>query len=121
MRRCDTSGMCSPHGGCQAAPSAKEAMDGMTKQDWEIIGLKATVAQQAKMIEHLRGGLTPAYTAADMTTAAAQGFRDGAASVAVILPPRMIDRSVDKYADGFNYAMGIAKKAIIRAGGSVKE
>lgn len=37
--------------------STEEALDGMTKQDWEVIGLKATVAQQAKMIEHLRGGL----------------------------------------------------------------
>lgn len=41
---------------------------------------QATIAQQAKMIEHLRGGPTPGYTAVDMTTAAAQGFRDGAAS-----------------------------------------
>lgn len=29
----------------------------MTEKDWELIGLRATVAQQAKMIEHLRGGL----------------------------------------------------------------
>lgn len=68
-----------------------------------------------------REDMPSGFTAVDMTTAAAQWFRDGAASVVVILPPRMIDRSVDKYADGFNYAMGIAKKAIIAAGGSVKK
>lgn len=100
--------------------STKELLESMTQQDWEIVGLKATIAQQAQMIEHLRGGSIPCYTAVDMASAAADGFRDGVASVAVILPPRMIDQSVDKYADGFNYAMGIAKKAIIRAGGSVK-
>jgi hypothetical protein len=61
--------------------SAKEALENMTQKDWEIVGLKATVAQQAQMIEHLRGGPTPGYTAVDMTTAAAQGFRDGVASM----------------------------------------
>lgn len=60
--------------------SAKSAFENMTDQDRQIIALEATVAQQAKMIEHLRGGPTPLYTAVDMTTAAAQGFRDGAAS-----------------------------------------
>ena len=71
MRRCDTSGMCSPYGGCQAPQS---------DQDRKIIALEATVAQQAKMIEHLRGGPTPLYTAVDMANAARDGFRDGAAS-----------------------------------------
>lgn len=95
--------------------SAKEVLDGLTEKDYELIGLKATIAQQAQMIEHLRAGapndprlvshaedmstctLTngdgigycynrvdpgqlTAYTAVDMGTAAADGFRDGAAS-----------------------------------------
>lgn len=60
--------------------TTKEKLESLTQQDWEMIGLKATVAQQAQMIEHLRGGPTPGYTAVDMTTAAAQGFRDGVAS-----------------------------------------
>lgn len=49
------------------------------------------------------------YTAVDMTTAAAQGFRDGAASVVVGLPflfPHYRQQVVE---------------AIIAAGGSVKE
>lgn len=75
MRRCDTSGMCSPHGGCQPAPSAKETLENLTQKDWEMIALKATVAQQAQMIEHLRGGPTPGYTAVDMANAAADGRR----------------------------------------------
>lgn len=46
----------------------------------DLIAAQATIAHQAKMIEHLRGGLTLGYTAVDMTTAAAQGFRDGVES-----------------------------------------
>lgn len=46
----------------------------------ELIALQATVAQQAQMIEHLRGGPTPLYTAADMANAARDGFRDGVES-----------------------------------------
>lgn len=37
--------------------SAKSVLENMTEQDYKIIALEATVAQQAKMIEHLRGGL----------------------------------------------------------------
>lgn len=51
----------------------------------DLIALRATVAQQAQMIEHLRGGPTPLYTAVDMANAARDGFRDGAASVVVDL------------------------------------
>lgn len=43
----------------------------------DLIALQATVTQQAKMIEHLRGGPTPLYTAVDMANAARDGFRDG--------------------------------------------
>lgn len=35
-----------------------------------IATLEATIAEQAKMIEHLRGGPTPLYTAVDMANAA---------------------------------------------------
>jgi hypothetical protein len=46
----------------------------------DLIAAQAAIAQQAQMIEHLRGGPTPGFTAVDMTTAAADGFRDGVAS-----------------------------------------
>lgn len=46
----------------------------------EVEALQATIAEQAKMIEHLRGGPTPLYTAVDMANAARDGFRDGEAS-----------------------------------------
>lgn len=51
----------------------------------ELEKANATIAEQAKMIEHLRGGPTPLYTAVDMPNAARDGFRDGAASVVVEL------------------------------------
>lgn len=51
----------------------------------ELIALQATVAQQAQMIEHLRGGPTPLYTAVDMANAARDGFRDGRKSVGLLL------------------------------------
>ncbi|MDR6163535.1 hypothetical protein [Pseudomonas fluorescens] len=38
-------------------PSAKRVLQSLTETDHKIIALEATVAQQAKMIEHLRGGL----------------------------------------------------------------
>lgn len=55
--------------------TAKEVIQNMTDQDRKIIALEATVAQQAQMIEHLRGGPTPLFTAVDMGTAAADGRR----------------------------------------------
>lgn len=73
MSRCNTPGMCAPHGGCHIhvpPRSPREAIANMTEKDWELIGLRATVAQQAAMIEHLRGGPTPLYTAVDMANAA---------------------------------------------------
>jgi len=88
----------------------------------EVEALQATIAQQAQMIEHLRGGPTPGFTAVDMGTAAADGFRDGAASVVVELP----DISIIQYANSHAYncaieAFDIARTAIIAAGGRVKE
>lgn len=68
------------------------------------------------------------YTAVDMTTAAAQGFRDGAASVVVDLPGVMktrpfqtIDRGSDNFKAGFNMAIRLSGAAILAAGGTVKE
>lgn len=41
------------------------------KPDFDLLdAAQATVAQQAQMIEHLRGGPTPLYTAVDMANAA---------------------------------------------------
>jgi len=50
------------------------------RDNGDLIAAQATIAQQAQMIEHLRGGPTPGFTAVDMATAAADGFRDGVAS-----------------------------------------
>lgn len=95
----------------------KEALENMTQKDWEIVGLKATVAQQAQMIEHLRGGPTPGYTAVDMTTAAAQGFRDGVAS---LLPVLEMARGY-VHIEGSDEEADTLDSAIIAAGGRIKE
>lgn len=64
------------------------------------------------------------YTAVDMATAAAEGFRDGAKSVVVTLPDlagptkAFNDESMDS---GFDEAIEQCREAIIAAGGSVKE
>lgn len=96
----------------------------------ELIALQATVAQQAQMIEYLRGGPTPLYTAVDMANAARDGFRDGAASVVVSLPPpypvpeEPEDAIDDSFMDAYTAATGMrhaCKQAIIAAGGSVKD
>jgi hypothetical protein len=50
------------------------------RDNGDLIAAQATIAQQAQMIEHLRGGPTPGFTAVDMATAAADGFRDGVAN-----------------------------------------
>lgn len=75
--------------------SAKSVLENMTDQDRKIIALEATVAQQAAMIEHLRGGPTPLYTAVDMANAARDGFRDGAAS-----KEKIIDALLNHCEDG---------------------
>lgn len=57
------------------------------------------------------------FTAVDMATAVADGFRDGAASIVIELPD-----AFDKYESGdFMYWAEDIEKAIIAAGGSVKE
>jgi hypothetical protein len=61
------------------------------------------------------------FTAVDLATAAADGFKDGRASVVVELPRRLVDWSTDNFADGYNLALLRAAKAIIAAGGSIKE
>lgn len=87
-------------------------------ENGDLIAAQATIAHQAQMIEHLRGGLTSGYTAVDMTTAAAQGFRDGVASVVVELP-EVPTASFDPLF-AFAYAQK-CREAIIAAGGRVKE
>jgi hypothetical protein len=93
-------------------------------ENGDLIALQATVAQQAKMIEHLRGGPTPLYTAVDMANAARDRFRDGAASVVVELPSRQsltvdLEMMNDPDGDYLDYEKAVA--AIIAAGGRVKE
>lgn len=66
------------------------------------------------------------YTAVDMATAAAEGFRDGQASVVVELPqgPMHIDGHtpfVEGTINGFNLGLDQCRAAIIAAGGKVKE
>ncbi len=66
---------------------------------------------------------TAGYTAVDMTTAAAQGFRDGQASVVIELPalyPRH-DADCDVRCASFNNGVLACREAIIAAGWSVKE
>jgi hypothetical protein len=45
------------------------------RDNGDLIAAQATIAHQAQMIEHLRGGATPGFTAVDMGTAAADGRR----------------------------------------------
>lgn len=45
------------------------------RDNGELIAAQATIAQQAQMIEHLRGGPTPLYTAVDVTNADVRGRR----------------------------------------------
>jgi hypothetical protein len=52
----------------------------------DLIALKATVTHQAQMIEHLRGGLAPAYTTIDIANADADGFKNGFATAMKSLP-----------------------------------
>lgn len=64
------------------------------------------------------------YTAVDVQTAAADGFRDGRASV-VVDAPALSDIERDLAPDGFDQGWRFANsrwnKAIIAAGGTVKE
>lgn len=45
------------------------------RENGDLIAAQATIAQQAQMIEHLRGGPTPLYTAVDMANADVRGRR----------------------------------------------
>nr|WP_315447147.1 hypothetical protein [uncultured Pseudomonas sp.] len=60
-------------------------------KDFKIATLEATIAQQAKMIEHLRGGPTPLFTAVDMANAA-RDERNGIAD-------NLIERLAAEFAD----------------------
>jgi len=61
------------------------------RDNGDLIALRATVAHQAQMIEHLRGGPAPCYTAVDMTTAAADGRRS--------LYEHLVERLATEFAD----------------------
>jgi hypothetical protein len=50
----------------------------------ELEKANATIAEQAKMIEHLRGGPTPLYTINDVANADASGFKNGRKSVGLL-------------------------------------
>lgn len=104
--------------------TAKEVIQNMTEKDYKIIALEATVAQQAKMIEHLRGGPTPLYTAVDMDNATRDGFRGGVASVVVTLSKgeSLARRMYGPQADGSNplISRADAVAAIESAGGTVQ-
>lgn len=89
--------------------SAKSTFENMTEQDREIILLKSTVAQQAKMIEHLRGGPTPLYTAVDMANAA-RDERNGIAAnlierLAIAYPDSESVMTVECFADWLSKEM----------------
>ncbi|MEO8644565.1 hypothetical protein [Pseudomonas sp.] len=51
----------------------------------DLIAAQATIAQQAQMIEHLRGATIPCYTTNDIATADADGFKNGRKSVGLLL------------------------------------
>jgi len=62
------------------------------------------------------------YKAVDMATAAADGFRDGRASVVVALPElRGASGGYQNFDLGRDEAIDECRAAIIAAGGSVKE
>lgn len=89
--------------------SAKSVLENMTEQDRKIIALEATVAQQAKMIEHLRGGPTPLYTAVDMANAA-RDERHGIADsliqrLAIAYPDSEAMMTVECFADWLSKEM----------------
>ena len=102
-----------------------------------VLKLEITMSNESKVCDCNQGRMPctcktsepgAGYTAVDMTTAAAQGFRDGAASVVVDLPEVMktrpfqtIDRGSDNFKAGFNMAIRLSGAAILAAGGTVKE
>ena len=51
----------------------------------DLIAAQATIAQQAQMIEHLRGGPIPCYTTTDIANADADGFKNGRKSIGLLL------------------------------------
>ncbi|MBM6442343.1 hypothetical protein JQF37_01705 [Pseudomonas sp. MIL9] len=55
------------------------------RDNGELIAAQATVAQQAQMIEHLRGGSIACYTTSDIANADADGFKNGRKSVGLLL------------------------------------
>lgn len=75
----------------------------------ELEKAKATIAEQAKMIEHLRGGPTPLYTAVDMANAA-RDERNGIAEslierLAIAYPDSEAMMTVECFADWLSKEM----------------
>lgn len=105
------------NGVCANCDAALHPLQQTLRDNGELVAAQATIAQQAQMIEHLRGGPTPLYTAVDMANAAADGFRDGAAS---LLPVLEMARSYVGF-EGSDAELAQLEAAIIAAGGSVKK
>lgn len=74
-----------PEAAVEASAAELHPLQQCLRANGDLIAAQATITQQAQMIEHLRGGPTPGFTAVDIATAAADGFRDGVASVVVDL------------------------------------
>jgi hypothetical protein len=55
------------------------------RDNGDLIAAQATIANQAQMIEHLRGGSIPCYTTTDVANADADGFKNGRKSVGLLL------------------------------------
>lgn len=64
----------------------------------EVEALQATIAHQAQMIEHLRGGLTTP-TNIDVANADADGYRNGFAAAIKSLPEQKYFTNWDAYTE----------------------
>ncbi len=95
--------------------------DDPDKQTEKHYAKRSTWHQQA--VDFLRGCASTGYTAVDMTTAAAQGFRGGVASVVMDLPKlySVSDSECDDRCAHFNRGVLACHDAIIAAGGKVAE
>lgn len=81
---------------------------------YEDAGVSEEMAQE--IWQASRESMSSAYTAMDMTTAAADGFSDGAASVVVDLEPDDLINETGDY-----LYIEFVRARIIAAGGRVKE
>ncbi|WP_207285168.1 hypothetical protein [Pseudomonas sp. FW300-N2A2] len=67
--------MAANNGVCENCDAALHPLQKCLHENSELIAAQTTIANQAQMIEHLRGGSTPGFTAIDMGTATADGRR----------------------------------------------